>query len=464
MRHLRFQLVLLLILSMFVAASSWGEEFCVDNNGSLQTALSTAASNGEDDTIKVVQGTYAGPFYCTSTEGRNIVLEGGYQPLCAQRQLDPSNTVLEGGGTSLVLSVQNVAGGDIIVEGFTIQNGYNDGDGGGVYARAYNSPGDSGAVTLAHNIIAHNSADRFGGAWADSYTSTGNSGPVTVTHNIVMDNSAVRNYGGIGARSESSIGNAASMSFTHNTFADNSAGGFSGGMAVECLGQTGSGAVTLTHNTITGNTAGENAGGVYIAAQSRSGIPGGVLLANNLVAGNSAGGHGGGLRAYLTNPSGSGQLTLTNNTFSENSATEQGGGVHLNQYDLNGTSTFDLHNNIIWGNTAPSGADIYLYGVATFNAHNNDYVDMVGTLDSASGNISDNPLFVGAGDYHLQPGSPCRDAGNAGAPELPTTDIDGEKRTQGAAPDMGADELPVRPFLLFPIKTKNGKVGVIYLE
>jgi len=432
--------VLLLILSTFSAGVSWGEEFCVDSAESLQTALNNASSNGKDDTITVVQGTYAGPFSYVSTEGKNIVLEGGYQPLCAQRQLDPSNTVLDGGDTSLVLSVQNVGGGDIVVEGFTIQNGYNTGDVGGVYARAHNSSGDSGAVTLAHNIIAHNSADRFGGAWADSYTSTGNSGPVTVAYNIVMDNSAVRNYGGIGARSESSIGNAASMSFTHNNVADNSAGGFCGGMAVECLGQTGSGAVTLTHNTITGNTAGENAGGVYIAAQSRSGIPGGVVLANNLVAGNSAGGQGGGLRAYVTNPSGSGQLTLTNNTLSGNSATEQGGGVHLNQYDLYNTSTFDLYNNIIWGNTAPSGADIYLYGEATFNAHNNDYVDVAGTWDSASGNIGGNPLFVGAGDYHLQPGSPCRDAGTASAPELPATDIDGENRTQGAAPDMGADE------------------------
>ena len=84
MRHLRFQPVLLLILSMFLAASSWGEEFCVDSDGSLQGALNTAASNGEDDTIKVVQGTYAGPFNCASTEGKNIVLEGSSWR-CAQR-------------------------------------------------------------------------------------------------------------------------------------------------------------------------------------------------------------------------------------------------------------------------------------------------------------------------------------------------------------------------------------------
>ena len=68
--------------------------------------------------------------------------------------------------------------------------------------------------------------------------------------------------------------------------------------------------------------------------------------------------------------------------------------------------------------------------------------------------IGYNTPFVseGGGDLHLKPSVPCIDAGNNDAPDLPTTDIDGDDRRiddptvidtgNGTAPivDMGADE------------------------
>jgi len=72
-----------------------------------------------------------------------------------------------------------------------------------------------------------------------------------------------------------------------------------------------------------------------------------------------------------------------------------------------------------------------------------------------AGNIFDkDPMLVDEanGDLHLLPDSPCIDAGNNDAPELPATDIDGDDRKiddptvddtgNGTAPivDMGADE------------------------
>jgi len=65
------------------------------------------------------------------------------------------------------------------------------------------------------------------------------------------------------------------------------------------------------------------------------------------------------------------------------------------------------------------------------------------TVNWGPGNVNVNPLFVNpaAGDYHLQPLSPCIDAGDPSyVPQPGETDIDGQARLSGAAVDMGADE------------------------
>jgi Ca2+-binding RTX toxin-like protein len=56
------------------------------------------------------------------------------------------------------------------------------------------------------------------------------------------------------------------------------------------------------------------------------------------------------------------------------------------------------------------------------------------------------PLFVnaGTGDFHQAPGSPTIDAGVA-VDLMGSTDIDGDARTLGAAPDIGADEFVPGP-------------------
>jgi predicted outer membrane repeat protein len=63
-------------------------------------------------------------------------------------------------------------------------------------------------------------------------------------------------------------------------------------------------------------------------------------------------------------------------------------------------------------------------------------------LSNPNGNINAPPLWVdpARGDFHLQSGSPCRDAGSDNAPGMPATDFDGNPRVAGAAVDMGAFE------------------------
>jgi len=107
-------------------------------------------------------------------------------------------------------------------------------------------------------------------------------------------------------------------------------------------------------------------------------------------------------------------------------------GNSINGNNVLFTSTaMTVTNTILWGNT--TSADM-LGGPGTLSV---SYSDIEGGWPGI-GNISADPVFVDAanGDYHLQVGSPCIDAGTpVGAP---ATDIEGTPRD--AAPDMGAYE------------------------
>jgi hypothetical protein len=65
-------------------------------------------------------------------------------------------------------------------------------------------------------------------------------------------------------------------------------------------------------------------------------------------------------------------------------------------------------------------------------------------VTTGAGMTTADPAFVGGDDLHLSAGSPLRDMGLAGSGDGPT-DIDGQPRTMGAAPDIGADELEAVP-------------------
>jgi hypothetical protein len=87
-----------------------------------------------------------------------------------------------------------------------------------------------------------------------------------------------------------------------------------------------------------------------------------------------------------------------------------GGGARL--YTIWTGGTLNVYNNIIWGNTAPDGGDIEISSSGTSNGYNNFYSYIDGSWDNSGNNNSADPLFVGGGDYHLSPTSPCIDAGH----------------------------------------------------
>jgi hypothetical protein len=74
-------------------------------------------------------------------------------------------------------------------------------------------------------------------------------------------------------------------------------------------------------------------------------------------------------------------------------------------------------------------------------SHSNVRTPASANVVLGAGMQSADPRFASATDLRLRPGSPAEDAGTSAGVDS-ATDVDGEARAQGAAPDIGADELP----------------------
>jgi hypothetical protein len=180
----------------------------------------------------------------------------------------------------------------------------------------------------------------------------------------------------------------------------------SGGINLYGTTQTqGSTARTRIADTIVSNNSSASRGGIYI----RNIGTGSVSIVNTLITGNTSNGLGGGLACYFA-----GHATLTNCTISGNRAAGSGALIV-------DSSDVAAANSIFWGNSpsmpAKSGS-----GALTIT-----YSDVEGGY-AGTGNINIPPDFAGVGDYHLNPGSPCLDAGSNSAAGIPAYDLDRNKR------------------------------------
>jgi len=217
---------------------------------------------------------------------------------------------------------------------------------------------------------------------------------------------------------------------------ENSGPGYGAGIVIEA---DGAGNVLLENNLIINNITTERddtdckGGGVAILYSGT----GEVTVRNNIIANNSASGitapQGGGLWIQ------EGIVHLIGNTIYNNQA-NQGGGVYFDS-----ANAANVYNNIIYENTATEGGDIYFENATNRIGHNNNYSNMYGTWTVSENNLNAEPLFVSPknNDFHLRPNSPMVNAGKSDVPSppgLPVTDFEGDPRSYGEAPDMGADE------------------------
>jgi hypothetical protein len=435
------KLLLLVIVCMtciaFLAGWAWGVvEHCVSDETGFLEALSLAASNGDDDIIKVVQGTYVGNFSYNSYEGHSISVLGGYTSGCAGRVVDPANTVLEADGLYIVLTLYNFNGADVLVEGLTIRNGNdgvsaqstssigssgdislmhniitgNTGGGSASYAYSYSDAGTSGNITLEENTISENSS-YASGVFAYSYSVSDTSGSVTITGNTITGNTTENSDGGgVHAHSRSGLGDSGDVTLSNNIIMGNYAAGHGGGVFIssEAFGDMATGGdITLTNNVIWGNTAAADSaygGGVYVttSAGSGSGTSGTITLTDNTIIGNTVQGEnnssGGGVyaRSSSSYTGMSGAILISNNTIEGNAARGNaigtGGGVYANVSSTSGTAgAVTLTNNTIrenYSTGAAGGVFAVSSGSVTLednNINGNKAVIQYGGVDASSG-------------------------------------------------------------------------------
>lgn len=402
---------LVILISVFMLAAAQASaanltanpsnDDCADGTGGLQECLDVAVDNGESDTIQLEAGTYSDGTYvynaAITAENFNLTLTG---PGSGQAIIDGGDSVL---GIELISSG---VGDDNTL--FTIRG------------LVFSAGGDNGLQTS------------------------------TVDADVLVEgNEFSDNNGTIGGGANIQSNGSSNLTVRSNTFNGNHAASIGGAFFLS----TSTGLAIVENNLAQGNSTDTFDGGaINIEGEGDSA---GIVVTNNLIYGNESGANGGGLFIEMED---AGAVTITNNTIFGNSAVENGGGVAATLGE--DSNTVNLYNNIIYGNSAgENGADIYVdedrddnMAFGETSLFNNLYVDFFSVCQdlgascvSEGDNVIDqDPLFVdsAAGDFHLTANSPARDAGDPAAPEMPSTDFDGNPRPDqaGTNPDIGAFE------------------------
>jgi hypothetical protein len=380
----------------------------------IQQAIDAAAAG---DAVFVAPGTYV----------ETITFRG--KAITVQSEQGPDVTIIDGGGAGSVVTFSSGETRNAVLRGFTVRNGLNSYNGGGVLIR------NSSPSIIGNRIVNNGSCT---GAGIYSYFSSPLIQGNTISRNFVY---ACSGASGLGIY----IGGDSAAELIENVISENSGIADGGGVTLFAAGRVVLRSNVIARNLVSGFSPCSSGGGIWMVNFSQA------TIVNNLVIGNGAGCGGGFYWGGST-----GATTFVNNTFADNDAAE-GSAILVSGVD----TRHQLYNNIIVGkagqtaffcrnsSTTPSpvvnSSDVFSPGGF---AYGGTCIDQTGLR----GNISADPLFLRppfgdvAGDYHLQTASPAIDAGDNAAPQLPTTDLAGSERVADgnydgdARVDMGAFE------------------------
>ena len=410
--------------------SSWEDAYTT-----LQPALDEAVAGDE---IWVAEGTYkptyefipGDPRSATFQLKNGVALYGGFDPSMGDvgwedRDWVNNVAILSGNigdpdtsdDNSYHVFYHPLGLGNAVLDGVTVTGG--NADGAYPHDRGGGMHNEGASPTLRHCTFKGNGANVGGGIANDSA-----SGPTvtdcTFSQNEATTGGGMANYGG------------SSGIVTDSRFLDNVAS-TGGGMLNDHSSPR------VTNCLFAGNTA-VSGGGIYLTYSS-------TKMVNCIFTGNTADSSGGG----LMNDNAS-YPVVTNCTFSGN--TGPNGGAIYDTY----SATY-VTNSILWGDT-PN--EIFVTGPELPTV---SYSDVQGGY-AGTGNIDLDPFLEdpAIGDVHLLPDSPCIDAGSNSAPQLPTTDFEGDPRIWDGdfdgtpTADMGADEFAYHTLALQMAGNGSGTV------
>ena len=415
----------------------------------IQSAVDAAADSGDE--IWVEQGAYL--LTNTIVINKSLALYGGFDGAETERtERDWANqvTVVDGNDTVRPLAgcfhVAASTNASVTIDGLTITQGLAD-RGGGI-RNGYAASNAFGVLTVANCILTNNHGSTHAGGIFNDW------GNLTVADSTFADNIAGNKGGAI-------LNYGHDMSLARCAFAGNRA---NNGAAVSYPNTAGSPSAsnlnTFADCLFSNNTAASDGGAML--------IDGRTVAARCVFVGNSSARYGtvatyadAGYSFGFTNclfarnttkyggalcVNGSsgilGAISLMNCTIASNTIVSggAGGAIYTRKPSTNENSVFSIQNCIVWGANTSSNEIDRSGATQPLPAVSHTDIDQDGYADS-NGNLNENPLFAdpATGNFRLQPGSPCLDAGTPA--DAPADDLDGTLRPQGAGVDMGAYEL-----------------------
>tara|TARA_R110002096_G_scaffold36045_10_gene101127 strand:+ start:3181 stop:4824 length:1644 start_codon:yes stop_codon:yes gene_type:complete len=388
-------------------------------HATIQAAIN-ASVNG--DTVLVLPGAYVENL---DVGGKDITIQsaGGALQTTIDGSAVSGPTVLFPAGSTRAA----------IFEGFTVRGGNHTGSssyGGGIRVT-------SSSPTIRDCVVTDNISDSYGGGIGV----TGNpAGPLFERCTVVGNHASGLGYAsGGGIAINSATPGAVGTEIRHCTFDGNDAATRGGGIYLAYSPGCIIDSCRVMRNETLGSSGFLNGGaGIFLALGSAT------QVSNCRIWNNISNSDGGGVKWFNVTAA-----AFVNNTIVDN----VGGGAagYANGGAFGSNVVADLVNCIIWQNGG--GAEFSFNGLDQGglppDAVVNHCVVTGGYTGTANLNVAPQLLGVASGNHHLDPGSPCIDAGNSVLLPLPTVDIDGQPRVISGSPDIGADEFDPSATLLY---------------